>query len=287
MAVVLTLILDGLAYGMILFIISVGLSMTMGLLRIINLAHGAFAMVGGYVAAALVSTGFDFFAATVIGAAAAGVCGALLEMTLYRPLYRKGALAQVLLTTGLAFVAIAGLTLLFGTSYMTVPIPAFLQQSIDIGFRHYPAYRLFLIGIGAAIAIALWLVVDRSLIGARLRAAVDNPQMARALGINVDRLFTVTFAAGSALAGLGGALGASILPLEAFYPLKYLVIFLVVVIVGGEGRLEGSLFSALALGMVDTIAKFFFPSAAVFVFFALVIAVLLWRPKGILRPNEA
>jgi branched-chain amino acid transport system permease protein len=286
MARALTILLDGVAYGMILFIISVGLTVTMGLMRVVNLAHGAFAMVGGYIAAVMTEGGYNFFLAAGVGALVAGAFGGVAEMTVYRPLYRKGELAQVLLTIGLAFVAIAALTLVFGVNYKTVEMPAFLERPVDIGFRLYPPYRLFLIAVGLVLALILWLLIDRSLFGARLRAAVDNPRMARSVGIDVNRLFTVTFIGGSALAGFGGAIGAGILPLEAFYPLKYLVLFLIVVIVGGEGSFKGSFVAALALGIIDTTVKFLIPEVASYVLYVAVLVLLLWRPHGLIPPKS-
>jgi branched-chain amino acid transport system permease protein len=287
MASAITIFLDGLAYGMVLFIISVGLTITMGLMRVVNLAHGGFAMAGGYIAAMLVSAGVPFLVAALLGAAAAGALGAIAEMTIFRPLYRKGELAQVLMTFGLTFVVIAALTAIFGTNIRPLPVPEALSGNVDLGFRFYPAYRLFLIGVGLALAIVLWFVIERSLFGARLRAAVDNPRMARAVGIDVDRLFTATFVMGCALAGFGGVIGAELLPLEPFYALRYLVIFLVVVTVGGLGSFKGSLAAAIVLGLIDTAGKFLFPDFAAFLLFGLVFLLLLWRPNGILPPKSA
>jgi branched-chain amino acid transport system permease protein len=282
-----TILLDGLAYGMVLFIISVGLTITMGLMRVVNLAHGGFAMAGGYIAAMTVSAGVPFLVAALLGATAAGALGALAEMTIFRPLYRKGELAQVLMTFGLTFVVIAALTAIFGTNIRPLPVPEALSGNVDLGFRFYPAYRLFLICVGLALAIVLWFVIERSLFGARLRAAVDNPGMARAVGIDVDRLFTATFVMGCALAGFGGVIGAELLPLEPFYALRYLVIFLVVVTVGGLGSFRGSLAAAIVLGVIDTAGKFLFPDFAAFLLFGLVFLLLLWRPNGILPPKSA
>jgi branched-chain amino acid transport system permease protein len=287
MASAITILLDGLAYGMVLFIISVGLTITMGLMRVVNLAHGGFAMAGGYIAAMAVSAGVPFLVAALLGAAAAGALGAVAEMTIFRPLYRKGELAQVLMTFGLTFVVIAALTAIFGTNIRPLPVPEALSGNVDLGFRFYPAYRLFLIGVGLALAIVLWFVIERSLFGARLRAAVDNPRMARAVGIDVDRLFTATFVMGCALAGFGGVIGAELLPLEPFYALRYLVIFLVVVTVGGLGSFKGSLAAAIVLGLIDTAGKFLFPDFAAFLLFGLVFLLLLWRPNGILPPKSA
>jgi branched-chain amino acid transport system permease protein len=283
----LTVLLDGISYGMILFLISVGLTVTMGLMRVVNLAHGAFAMIGGYVAGYLTQQGANFYLAVIGGTAAAATLGAIAEMTIYRPLYRKGELSQVLLTVGIVFVATGAVTGIFGAFPYPVVFPAYLTRPIDIGFREYPAYRLFLIAVGAAIAAVLWLVLDGSTYGARLRAAVDNPSMARAVGIDVNLLFTVTFIIGCALAGLGGAIGAGILSLEPAYALKYIVLFLVVVIVGGEGSFGGSFVAAMALGIIDTLGKYFVPEAAAYLLYAAVFALLLWRPRGLLPPKSA
>ena len=283
----LTVLLDGISYGMILFLISVGLTVTMGLMRVVNLAHGAFAMIGGYVAGYLTQQGGNFYLAAIGGAAAAAMLGAIAEMTIYRPLYRKGELSQVLLTVGIVFVATGAITGIFGAFPYPVVFPAYLTRPIDIGFREYPAYRLFLIAVGAAIASVLWLVLDGSTYGARLRAAVDNPAMARAVGIDVNLLFTGTFIIGCALAGLGGAIGAGILSLEPAYALKYIVLFLVVVIVGGEGSFGGSFVAAMALGIIDTLGKYFVPEAAAYLLYAAVFALLLWRPRGLLPPKSA
>ena len=283
----LTILLDGISYGMVLFIISVGLTITMGLMRIVNLAHGSFAMIGGYVAGYLTQNGVDFYLACVAAAVVGGALGGLAEVTLYRPLYRKGDLAQVLLTIGLVFVATAAITEIFGAFPFPVEFPQYLTQPVDIGFRTYPGYRLFLIAVGGVIAIGLWYLIENSLFGARLRAGVDNARMARAVGMNVSLLFTVTFIGGCALAGLGGAVGAGILSLEPSYALKYVVLFLIVVIVGGEGSFKGSFVAAMALGIIDTIGKYFFTEAAPYMLYVAVFILLLLRPKGLLPPKSA
>lgn len=283
----LTILLDGTAYGMILFIISVGLTVTMGLMRVVNLAHGAFAMIGGYLAAMMIQSGLPFFAAAILAALAVGVLGAAAELTLYRPLYRRGELAQALMTFGLTFVVIAALTSIFGSNVKPLPVPQFLAGNTNLGFTQYPTYRLFLIVLGAAMALILWLVIDRTLYGARLRAAVDNPRMARAVGMDVNLLFTGTFAAGCALAGFGGVVGADMLPVEPYYALRYLVIFLVVVAVGGIGNFKGSFVAALAIGIISTVGTFLLPSASAYIVYALVLALLLWRPHGLLPAKSA
>jgi branched-chain amino acid transport system permease protein len=282
-----TVLLDGISYGMILFLISVGLTVTMGLMRLVNLAHGAFAMIGGYVAGYLTQIGGNFYLAAIAAAVVAAMLGAIAEMTIYRPLYRKGELAQVLLTIGIVFVTTGAITAIFGAFPYPVVFPGYLTRPIDIGFRDYPAYRLFLIAVGAVIAAVLWLVVDGSIWGARLRAAVDNPRMARAVGIDVNLLFTGTFVVGCALAGLGGAIGAGILSIEPNYALEYIVLFLVVVIVGGEGSFGGSFVAAMALGTIDTLGKYFVPEAAPYLLYVAVFALLLWRPRGLLPAKSA
>src|SRR5262249_37992991 len=195
----LTILLDGISYGMILFLISVGLTVTMGLMRIVNLAHGSFAMIGGYVAGYLTQHGVNFYFAVLAAVIVAALLGAIAEMTIYRPLYRKGELGQVLLTVGVVFVVTGAITEIFGAFPYPVVFPSYLTRPIDIGFRDYPAYRLFLIAVGAVLAGALWVALDNSIYGARLRAAVDNPRMARAVGMNVSVLFTGTFVVGCAL----------------------------------------------------------------------------------------
>jgi len=229
----------------------------------------------------------NFYAALLFAALVPGILGALAEMTIYRPLYRKGELAQVLLTIGLVFVATAAITEIFGAFPYAVQFPDYLTRPIDIGFRTYPAYRLFLILVGAIIAAVLWIVIEGSVFGARLRAAVDNPRMARAVGMNVNLLFTGTFAIGCALAGLGGAIGAGVMSLEPSYALKYVVLFLVVVIVGGEGSFKGSFVAAMALGLIDTLGKYFFAQAAPYMLYGVVFILLLWRPQGLLPPKSA
>lgn len=283
----LSVLLDGVAYGMILFIISVGLTVTMGLMRVVNLAHGAFAMMGGYLAAMMIESGMPFFAAAIVAALAVGLLGAVAELALYRPLYRRGELAQALMTFGLTFVAIAALTSIFGGNAKALPVPVFLSGLTDLGFTQYPTYRLFLIALGAVMALALWLIIDRTLYGARLRAAVDNPRMARAVGMDVNLLFTGTFAAGCALAGFGGVVGADMLPVEPYYALRYLVIFLVVVAVGGIGNFKGSFVAALAIGIISTVGTFLVPNASAYIVYALVLALLLWRPHGLLPAKSA
>jgi branched-chain amino acid transport system permease protein len=286
MSFALTILLDGLSFGMVLFIISVGLTITMGLMRVVNLAHGSFAMAGGYVAAMMTQNGVDYHLAVLAATVAAGVLGAICEVLFYRPLYRKGDLPQVLLTVGLVFVSIAAVTAIFGAHPYPVIMPKYLQELADIGFRTYPAYRLFVLGVGAAIALILYVVIEHTLFGARLRAAVDNARMARGIGMNVNLLFLITFVVGCALAGLGGAIGAGMLALEPSYALKYIILFFVVVIVGGEGSFQGSFVAAMALGVIDTLGRYFIHDIAPYMLYFAVFVLLLWRPKGLLPPKS-
>ena len=282
-----TILLDGLAFGMILFIISVGLTVTMGLMRIVNLAHGAFAMTGGYVGVYEVAHGVPYLWAALGAAAFTAVMGGILEPLVFRPLYRRPHLSQALMTFGLTFVIIASLTSAFGTNNMPLPLPEWLNGQTSLGYRNYPTYRLFLILVGALIAGVMWLVVERSDFGARLRAAVDNPRMARAVGIDVNKLFLVTFAGACGLAGLGGVLGSGLLSIEPSYGLRYLILFLVVVGVGGSGSFKGSFGAAILLGLVDTVAVYLVPPAADYIFYAFVVLLLLYRPHGLIPAPSA
>lgn len=283
----LTIVLDGLAYGMVLFVISVGLTVTMGLMRVVNLAHGSFAMIGGYVAAAVVAAGYPFAAAVLAAMASAALAGLLAERFLFRRVYARGELPQALLTFGMTFVTIAALTMMFGSSIRVLPLPESLAGLIPMGDRQYPAYRVFLIVSGLVLSALLWWGIEKTSLGAYLRAAVDSPRMAAAVGIDVQRLFAIVFSIGCALAGLGAVLGAGIMPLEPYYALRYLVLFLVVVGVGGVGSFRGSLLAAMALGMIDTLAKFYLPALSAYIFYGVVLGLLLLRPHGLLPRRNA
>lgn len=277
-----TLLVDGVAFGMVLFLIAAGLTVTLGVMRVVNLAHCAFAMAGGYVALALVQrAGFGFFAALPVAIVATMLIGALLERSVYRWVYRTSELGQILMTMGLVFVFIATANLFFGSTMATLPLPAMLTGSIELGPVNISIYRVFLVAASIAIAGLLWLLLETTEFGAKLRAAVDNPRMARCVGIDVARLFSITFALGCGLAAAGGILGSQILPLEPWYALKYLVLVLMVVAVGGLGSLKGSFVAALVLGVVDTLGRYLVPEAGAFVIYLAVVAILLVRPQGL------
>ena len=272
----------GLAYGMILYIISVGLSVTMGLMGFVNLAHGVFAMVGGYVTVTLMNRyHVPFGLALLCAFLAVALLSVVLERTLYARLYGAGELEQVLFTIGLVFMAVAVVRKLWGPLPQPIAVPAALSGEIDLGFRSFPTYRSFLIAFSLALSLMLWLGLERTNFGARLRAAVDNRRMAESLGINTRRLFTLSFALGSGLAALGGGLGADILAIYPGYAMEYLVYFLMVVAVGGLGSIKGPFIAALLLGIADTACKYLVPQLGAFFIYLAMIALLLWRPAGL------
>jgi len=278
----LSLAVDGIAYGMMLFLISVGLTITLGVMRVVNLTHSAFAMIGGYIALWFIQrAGVHFFLAVPLAVLATMAIGALLERTLYRWVYGTHGLGQLLMTIGLTFIITAIVKNLAGTQLQSLPLPSSLQGNFSVGPLNLSVYRAFLIVASAAVALALWLGIERTAFGARLRAAVDNQRMARCVGINVPAVFSVTFAIGCGLAALGGALGSPMLPLEPYYGLKYLVIVLIVVAVGGLGSLRGSLYAALLLGLIDTLGRYYLPALGAFVIYLAVLAILLVRPRGL------
>jgi branched-chain amino acid transport system permease protein len=248
----------------------------------VNLAHGAFAMLGGYVIVlAMNRLGLGFFWALALGFVVTAAVSAVLERLLYRRLYRAAELDQVLFTIGLVFVFIASITLTIGPENQPLTLPRGLQGQIDLGFIKYRAYSIFLIVVGAAIALGLWLGFERTRIGAQIRATVDNRRMAESIGINVDRLFTITFAFGSGMAALGGGLGAEFLGLDPQYPLKYLVMFLIVVAVGGLGRITGVFYASLIIGVLDFTLKKYLPQGGTVFIYGMTILLLLWRPQGL------
>jgi branched-chain amino acid transport system permease protein len=276
------ILLGGLSAGTVLFIVSVGLSVTMGLMGFVNLAHGAFAMFGGYVIVlAMNRAHFGFAVALALGFVATAALSIVLERTLYRRLYRAGELDQVLFTIGLIFIFIAGITIVIGPGSQTLELPAALGGQLNLGFIQYRTYSIFLIVVGALIVLGIWLAFERTRIGAEIRATVDNRRMAESLGIDVDRLFTITFAFGSGMAGLGGGLGAEFLGLDPQYALKYLVYFLIAVSVGGLGSVVGVYYASLILGVLDFVLTLYLPKGGTIFIYVLTILILLARPQGL------
>jgi branched-chain amino acid transport system permease protein len=275
---------DGLAYGMVLFVISVGLSVTLGLMKFVNLSHGAFAMVGGYSAALLTGEAqWSFWLAVPAAIAITGVLGAALEALVLQHLYRRKELDQVLFTIGLTFVLIASTNALFGPQVQLIKLPAILTASVDLGFRTMPAQRLLVIGAGLLVAAFVTWTITRTRFGIWLRAAVDHSSTASTLGIPIRFVQCASFAAGAALAGFGGILGAELMPLEPYYALKYLVLVLVVVSVGGMGSIAGSLAAAVLLGIIETASKYLASEWGSLFFFLSMACLLAWRPNGILK----
>jgi branched-chain amino acid transport system permease protein len=279
---VLGVLFDGFAYGMLLFLLGVGLSVTLGMMNFINLAHCSFAMLGGYVTVLLMRQyGWPFFATLPAAFIAAAVLSVLLERTLYRRLYRASDLDQVLLTIGIVFVSVAVAAYLFGTVQQPVQLPATLRSSFDILGIHVGVYRLILIGIALAITALVAAGLEFTRFGAQVRAAVDNERMARGLGINVERVFAVTFALGSGLAGLGGALAVEIVGLDPNFAFTFLIYVLIVVSVGGLGSIAGSFAAAAVLGISDVAGKYYVPQLGAFLIYLIMIGLLMLRPNGL------
>jgi len=282
-----SMVFDGLAYGMLLFVIAVGLSITMGLMGFINLAHGAFAMAGGYATVSLTQgLGVPFPLALALAFLLVGAGSVLLERVLYAPLYRASELDQVLLSIGLVFMAAAAFTFFYGPAPQRVAVPDYLRGQIDLGLRAFPTYRVFLIAVGLGLMAALWLLFERTLIGARIRAAVDNRRMAQSVGIDVEALFTWTFAFGSGLAAVGGGLAVEIVGLSPTFAIQYLVFFLIVVTVGGAGSLWGAFIAALILGFLDNAGKYLWPDGGAFFIYIATVALLLRKPDGLFGRTE-
>jgi branched-chain amino acid transport system permease protein len=282
-----SIVFDGLAYGMLLFIIAVGLSITMGLMGFINLAHGAFAMAGGYATVSLTQgLGVPFLWALVLAFLLVGAASVVFERVLYARLYRASELDQVLLSIGLVFMAVAAFTFFYGPAPQRALVPNYLSGQIDLGLRAFPTYRVFLIAVGLGLMATLWLLFERTLIGARVRAAVDNRRMAQSVGINVEALFTWTFAFGSGLAAVGGGLAVDIVGLSPTFAIQYLVFFLIVVTVGGAGSLWGAFTAALILGFLDNAGKYLWPEGGAFFIYIATVALLLRKPDGLFGRTE-
>jgi branched-chain amino acid transport system permease protein len=278
----LTILFDGIAYGMLLFVLAVGLAVTMGLMNFINLAHGAFAMAGGYITVLLMQRlDVPFLVCLPIAFIGSALLGAVLERTLYRPLYNKPHLDQVLFSIGLVFMSVAAVDYYVGSTQQIMQLPTWLKGRTEIGSLGMGHYRLFIIAVCAALTVALQLILARTRFGSRLRASVDDQRVAAGLGINVNIVFLSTFAFGSGLAGLGGALGAEVLGLDPSFPLKFMIYFLIVVAVGGTSSITGPLFAALLLGIADVAGKYYIPKMGAFIVYSLMIAILLWRPNGL------
>ncbi len=274
----------GISYGVVLFTISVGLVVMMGLMRVVNMAHGVFAAVGGYITVSLMNAhGVPFAFAALIAVLAVAAGSVVVERIFFVKLYGAPELDHVLMTIGLMFIGMAGLNLVFGPDIVPAHLPNALTANVQIGDRTLQVYRIFIVGFGAVLMITLWYVFERTSFGARLRAAVDNRGMAEAVGINVRRLFSMAFALGSGLAAVGGAVGLAVLPLEPTYAFKYLVLILIVVSMSGIGTLKSSAWVSIALGVIDTAGRYFHPEAGGFIIYGVLIAWMVFRGHTLLQ----
>jgi branched-chain amino acid transport system permease protein len=284
----LTILFDGIAYGMVLFVLACGLSVTMGLMNFVNLAHGAFAMLGGYITVILMQRmGVPFLLTLPLAFLGAAVVGVVLERVLYRPMYGKSHLDQVMFTIGIVFMAVAGADYLMGSSQQIIKLPTWLQGRFDIGGVGIGKYRLFVLVVCGLLAFSLQWGFTKTRFGSRLRASVDDARVARGLGIPVNRLFALTFALGSGLAGLGGALGIELMGLDPSFPLKFMIYFLVVVTVGGTSTITGPFFAAMLLGVADVAGKYFVPEIGAFIIYVLMVVLLIMRPDGLFARGRA
>ncbi|HET7021186.1 MAG TPA: branched-chain amino acid ABC transporter permease [Xanthobacteraceae bacterium] len=278
----LTILFDGIAYGMLLFVLACGLSVTLGLMNFVNLAHGAFAMAGGYITLILVNrAGMPFSAGLAIAFVVTALIGVLFERTLYVHVYGKSPLDQVLFTIGLVFMSVAAVDYVMGSQQVFIQIPSALEGRFEVFGVGIGRYRLLIIVICGLLTLALQMTLSNTRFGSRLRASVDDARVARGLGINVNAVFTLTFAIGSGLAGLGGALGAEILGLDPTFPLKYMVYFLIVVTVGGTSSITGPFAASLVIGIADVAGKYYVPKFGAFVIYTIMIIVLILRPQGL------
>jgi branched-chain amino acid transport system permease protein len=288
MTSILTILFDGVAYGMLLFVLACGLAVTLGLMNFVNLAHGAFAMAGGYICAVLVNQhGWPFFAALPLAFVGSGLIGVVLERLLYRHLYTRSHLDQVLFSIGLVFMSVAAVDYIMGSSRVFIQLPTVLEGQLDVFGVGVGRYRLMIIVICGLLTALLQLILARTRFGSRLRAAVDDPRAASGLGINVPQVFAFTFAFGCGLAGLGGALSAEILGLDPYFPLKFMIYFLIVVTVGGTSSITGPFFASILLGIGDVAGKYYVPKLGAFVIYAIMIVVLIWRPQGLFARGVA
>ena len=272
--------LNGISFGMLLFLLAAGLSLIYGLMKVLNLTHGSFYLLGGYIGVAVVRMTGSFVLATLAGALAIAVIGVVMERFFLRRFHLQE-LPQALLTFGFLFIFSDLAMVIWGSDPETMPKPALLNQSVQFGGFYYPSYRLFIIAFGLAVAAFLWWLQEGTRVGAMLRASVDNEEVARALGINVSLLFSLVFALGAFLAALGGVMGG---PIVGVYPgadFDVLLLGFVVVIIGGLGSLKGALFGGLAVGLLDNFGKVFFPELALFTVFAPMALILALRPSGL------
>ena len=278
----LTILFDGVAYGMLLFVLAIGLCVTLGLMNFINLAHGAFAMAGGYLTIVMMNRyGISFYWGLPAAFVFSAILGAVLERTLYVHLYTKSHLDQVLFSIGLVFMATAVVDYFMGANQQTINLPPGLEGRVNFLGASIGVYRIFTIVLCGLLTIALQFVLAKTRFGSRLRAAVDDGRVARGMGIDVTKIFALTFAVGSGLAGLGGALSTGIISMDPTFPLKYMIYFLIVISVGGTTTITGPFFASLLLGVADVAGKYYVPAVGGFIIYTIMVAVLILRPQGL------
>jgi len=279
---VLTILFDGVAYGMLLFVLAIGLCVTLGLMNFINLAHGAFAMAGGYLTIVMMNRyGISFYWGLPAAFVFSALLGAVLERTLYVHLYTKSHLDQVLFSIGLVFMATAVVDYFMGANQQTINLPPALEGRVNFLGASIGVYRIFTIVLCGLLTIGLQFVLSKTRFGSRLRAAVDDGRVARGMGIDVTKIFALTFAVGSGLAGLGGALSTGIISMDPTFPLKYMIYFLIVISVGGATTITGTFFASLLLGIADVAGKYNVPAVGGFIIYTIMVAVLILRPQGL------
>jgi branched-chain amino acid transport system permease protein len=272
--------LNGVSLGMLLFLLAAGLSLIYGLMKILNLTHGSYYLVGAYIGSTVIAKTGSFALALVVAPLAVAVLGVAMERFFLRR-FHLDELPQTLLTFGFLFI-IADLCLwIWGGDAILLPKPALFSKSVAIGGNFYPTYRLLLIVVGFAVAGVLWWFQEHTRVGAMLRAGVDDAETARALGIDVSLLFTVVFAVGAFLAALGGVLGGPIIGASPGADFDVMLLAFVVVIVGGLGSLRGALVGGLLVGLLDNFGKIFFPEFALFTIFVPMAIILSFRPTGL------
>jgi branched-subunit amino acid ABC-type transport system permease component len=273
--------LNGLAYGALLFLLAVGLTLIFGMLDVVNLAHGSFYMLGAYAGLVMISATGSFWLALLAAPLAVGLVGMGIERVCLRPLYRRPPLDQVLLTFGFIYLFEDLIKAIFGGKIRSIPAPALFASSVTVGDFTYPSYRLFVIAFGLTVAVALWLLLERTRLGSIIRAGVYDVEMTAGLGINIHRVFTGVFAVGAALAGLSGVIAG---PIQSAFPamgVGILIPALIVVVVGGLGSLKGSLAGSLIIGQAETFGKAWLPEVAMLIIYVVMALVVLLRPQGL------
>ena len=273
--------LNGLSYGVLLFLLSVGLTLIFGMLDVVNLAHGSFYMLGAYAGLTLIGVTNNFWLALAIAPMAVGVIGVLIERGCLRPLYRRGPLDQVLLTFGLIYLFEDLVKWIWGGKIRSIPPPDLFSGSVTLWGATVPSYRLFVIVFGLVMAVVLWLLIERTRLGAIIRAGVFDAEMAAGLGINIQRVFTGVFAFGAALAGLSGVIAGPIQSAQPPMGATILIPALIVVVVGGLGSLKGSLVGSLIIGQAETFGKVWLPGASMLMIYVVMAAIVLLRPQGL------